>query len=94
MVAIAFVGDWSGYADRYRIDELFRCVRAISRGGMPSLSAYPNLIEFRAILSIEIRNNMPAKKKKNDVLVVGDSEDGNSEVAKGGDGLIGNRISD
>ena len=53
-----------------------------------------HLIELRATFSIEIRNNMPAKKEKDDVLVVGGSEDGNSEVAKGGYGLINKRISD
>ena len=63
-------------------------------GELPSLLAYLNVIEFRAILSIEIRINMPAKKKKDDVLVFGDSEDGDRENAKGGDGLIKSRIND
>ena len=55
--------------------------------------AYHSLIEFRAILSREIRNKCPQKRKKNDALVVGDSEYSHREVARGGDGLIGSRIS-
>lgn len=37
---------------------------------------------------------MPTKRTKDDALVVGDSEYGNSEVAAGGDGSIDGRISD
>ena len=44
------------------------------QGGLPSLLAYPSLMSLEPSLSIEIRNNMPAKKKKDDAFVVGDSE--------------------
>ena len=29
---LPFVGDWSGYANKYKIDGLSRCARAICKG--------------------------------------------------------------
>ena len=88
------VGDWSVWANKYKIGVLTRCARAICKGIAKLTLTYFNLIELKPILSIEIRNNMLAKKKKTDVFVVGDNEDGDSEVAKKKDGLINSLIND